>query len=152
MPLYAAYGSNLDPARMASRAPASPPIGWGWLRGWRLTFGCRDVGWTGALTTMVEDPGHDVFVMLYDMTPVDEASLDLWEGVELGLWHKIRVRVETRDGAVLAWAYVLDDYEGGLPSAAYRQVIADAARAGGAPTAYVDRIATHPCQEDLDAD
>ena len=47
--LYAAYGSNLDPQRMAERAPYSPVAGTGWLEGWRLTFGGEDRGWDGAL-------------------------------------------------------------------------------------------------------
>ena len=69
MALYAAYGSNLDPHRMAQRAPASPVAGTGWLRGWRLTFAGEDVGWDGALSTVVEDADSSVFVMLYDVPP-----------------------------------------------------------------------------------
>lgn len=146
MALYAAYGSNLNPHHMAQRAPASPAAASGWLRGWRLTFGGADVGWDGALSTVVEDPLSEVFVMLYDMPPADEVALDAWEGADLGLWRKIRVRVETLDGAVLAWLYVLDAYEGGLPSAHYLGVIADAAEAGGAPDDYVARLRRHPCR------
>ena len=144
--LYAAYGSNLDPHRMAQRAPASPVQGTGWLRGWRLTFGGEDVGWDGALSTVVEDEDSSVFVMLYDVPPQDELLLDVWEGTDLGLWRKVRVRVHTPDGELLAWLYVLDAYEGGLPSAHYLGVIADAAEVGGAPTAYVDRLRSHPCR------
>ena len=39
MALYAAYGSNMDPAHMLQRCPSSPVAGTGWLPGWRLTFG-----------------------------------------------------------------------------------------------------------------
>ncbi|MGI9063885.1 MAG: gamma-glutamylcyclotransferase family protein, partial [Pseudonocardiaceae bacterium] len=35
MPLYAAYGSNMDPAQMMKRAPHAPMAGTGWLSGWR---------------------------------------------------------------------------------------------------------------------
>src|SRR5204863_7666797 len=112
MALYAAYGSNLDPDRMALRAPHSPLHGTGWLQGWRLTFGGEDVSWDGALGTVVEDPGHQVYVALYDITPADEGSLDKWEGVDIGLFRKLRVRVQTLDGEVAAWIYVLDAYEG----------------------------------------
>ncbi len=144
--LYAAYGSNLDPHRMAQRAPASPAQGTGWLRGWRLTFAGEDVGWDGALSTVVEDDTSSVFVMLYDVPPQDEWALDAWEGADLGLWRKIRVRVHTMGGEPLAWLYVLDAYEGGLPSAHYLSVIADAAEAGGAPRDYVVRLREHPCR------
>lgn len=146
MTLYAAYGSNLDPRRMAQRAPSSPVRGSGWLRGWRLTFSGEDLGWDGALSTVVEDADGSVFVMLYDMTAQDERALDMWEGVGLGLWTKIRVRVQTMGRHELAWVYVLDAYEGGLPSAHYLGVIADAAEAGGAPATYVERLRLMPCR------
>jgi hypothetical protein len=144
--LYAAYGSNLDPHRMAARAPASPVFATGWLHGWRLTFAGEDVGWDGALATVVEDAAGSVFVMLYDVPALDEAALDAWEGTDLGLWRKLRVRVRAVGEEHLAWLYVLDAYEGGLPSAHYLGVIADAAEAGGAPHAYVSRLRELPCR------
>jgi len=131
---------------MARRAPSSPVRGSGWLRGWRLTFAGEDLAWDGALSTVVEDPDDSVFVMLYDVTSADERELDGWEGADLGLWTKIRVRVQTMGRLELAWIYVLDAYEGGLPSAHYLQVIADAARAGGAPESYVERLRWRPCR------
>ena len=99
-----------------------------------------------ALATVVEEPASQVFVMLYDMSAIDEQRLDRWEGSDLGLYVKVRVRVATLEGEQLAWLYVLDDYEGGLPSAHYLGVIADAAEAGGAPRDYVERLRTHPCR------
>lgn len=146
MTLYAAYGSNLDPHRMAQRAPSSPPFGSGWLRGWRLTFAGEELGWDGAMATIVEDDSGEVFVMLYDLTSADEFALDAWEGADLGLWRKVRVRVNTLQGDHLAWAYALDAYEGGLPSAHFLGVIADAAEAGGAPDDYVRRLRAMPCR------
>jgi len=74
--LYAAYGSNMDPAQMAERCPHSPWRGSGWLEGWRLTFGGEDIGWEGAMATVVEELGERVFVVLYELSAADEASLD----------------------------------------------------------------------------
>ena len=96
MPIYAAYGSNMHPEQMLQRAPHSPMAGTGWLHGWRLTFGGEDIGWEGALATLVEDPDSKVFVVLYDMTKEDEENLDRWEGSELGVHKKIRCRVRPR--------------------------------------------------------
>jgi hypothetical protein len=144
--LYAAYGSNMEPAQMLERAPHSPMAGSGWLEGWRLTFGGEDLGWEGALATIVEDPASRVFVVLYDVTSLDETGLDRWEGGELGIHSKIRLRVQTMDGSTLAWLYVLDAYEGGLPSARYLGVLAEAAETAGAPVDYVDDLRTRPCQ------
>src|SRR6188472_1180738 len=100
MAVYAAYGSNMDPGQMALRAPHSPLRGTGWLDGWRLTFGGEQMGWEGALATVVEEQGHQVFVGLYDLAPVDEDSLDRWEGVPLALYRRATVRVHTLDGDV----------------------------------------------------
>jgi gamma-glutamylcyclotransferase (GGCT)/AIG2-like uncharacterized protein YtfP len=144
--LYAAYASNMDAAQMATRAPHSPQRGPGWLVGWRLTFGGENLGWEGALATVVEDENSQVYVMLYELTDADERALDSWEGGDLGLYRKLRVRVQTMDGEVLAWLYVLDDYEGGLPSARYLGILAEAAEAAGAPDDYVHELRRRPCR------
>jgi hypothetical protein len=143
VPLYAAYGSNLDPQWMSTRCPHSPFRGTGWLPGWRLTFAGADHGWDGALATIVEDPIAAVFVGLYDVTKDDERALDGWE---TSLYRKLRLRVHTLDGEQLAWCYVLDAYEGGLPSASYLSVLADAADAAGAPDDYVADLRSRPCR------
>jgi len=142
--LYAAYGSNLDPAQMAERCPHSPQRGTGWLDGWRLTFGGEDLGWEGALATVAEDDTERVFVALYDLADGDEAALDRWDGASIGYYRKFTVRVTTRDGDVLAWLYVLNDYEGGLPSARYLGIVADAAELAGAPADYVAALRQRP--------
>lgn len=146
MALYAAYGSNMDPAQMKERCPHSPFAGSGWLKGWRLTFGAEELGWEGALATIVEDPFSDVYVGLYDVTPPDERVLDQWEGADTGLYRKVRVRVATLEGEPLAWVYVLDGFEGGLPSARYLGVLSDAAEKAGAPDDYVAELRTRPCR------
>ena len=131
---------------MSERCPHSPSRGTGWLEGWRLTFGGEDIGWEGALATLVEDPASRVFVRLYDVPPQDERALDRWEGVDIGVYRKLRLRVQTLDGDVLAWLYVVEGYEGGLPSARYLGLIADAAEAAGAPDDYVTDLRTRPCK------
>ena len=153
MPLYAAYGSNMHPEQMLERAPHSPMTGTGWLHGWRLTFGGEDIGWEGALATVVEEPLSQVFVVLYDVTPADEQNLDRWEGSELGIHKKIRCRIDRITDSpdappdpVLAWLYVVDAWEGGIPSARYLGVMADAAEIAGAPSAYVHGLRTRPAR------
>src|SRR5271154_1958111 len=142
--LYAAYGSNMDPAQMLLRCPHSPQRGTGWLEGWRLTFGGEELGWDGALTTVVEDSAERVFVALYDVPEIDEKELDSWDGVNLGFYSKIKVRVQSLDGDALAWLYVLDAYEGGLPSAQRLSILVDAAVKAGAPADYIDWLRARP--------
>lgn len=146
MTLYAAYGSNLDPRQMLARTPHSPHRGTGWLIGWRLTFGGEELGWEGALATIAESPGEQLFVSLYDLTADDEKALDAWEGEEIGLYRKVRLRVQTMNGEELAWLYVLNGWEGGMPSARYLGILSDAAEAAGAPRDYVAALRARPCQ------
>ena len=146
MPLYAAYASNLDPARMGERCPHSPLRSTGWLVGWRLTFGGEELGWEGALATIVEDVLEQVFVAIYDVTDDDITLLDAWESADSGLYRKTRVRVATMNGEQVAWAYVLDAYEGGLPSAGSLGVLAAAAESADAPADYVAALRARPCR------
>ncbi|MDX2973828.1 gamma-glutamylcyclotransferase [Kribbella solani] len=149
MNLYAAFASNLDPNLMADRCPYSPLRGTGWITGWRLTFGGEELGWEGAMATVVEDPAdppNQVFVALYDVHPKDVERLDEWEWIDQGVYRKIQVRVQTLDGEQLAWMYVLNAYEGGLPSARYLGILAEAAEAAGAPDDYVADLRARPCQ------
>ena len=147
--LYAAYAGNLDPDRMAGRAPRSPVFSAGWLPGYRLTFGGEEHGWDGALPTVVEapdTPGAAVYVVLYELAPEDEPLLDEWEGAVDGLFQRLTVRVQTLEGEVPACVYVLEAYEGGLPGAMTLGLVADAAEAGGAPSDYVAELRSRPCR------
>jgi gamma-glutamylcyclotransferase (GGCT)/AIG2-like uncharacterized protein YtfP len=118
----------------------------GWLLGWRLTFGGEQHGWDGALATIVEDPIEQVFVAVYDVTDEDAGRLDSWESADSGLYRKTKVRVTTLLGEQVAWTYVLDAYEGGLPSASYLGILAEAAEAADAPDDYVAALRARPCR------
>jgi gamma-glutamylcyclotransferase (GGCT)/AIG2-like uncharacterized protein YtfP len=131
---------------MSERCPHSPLQTTGWLTGWRLTFGGEEHGWDGALATIVQDPFEQVFVALYDLSPQDESLLDEWESADSGLYRKTKVRVATLTGSIVAWTYVLDAYEGGLPSASYLGVLASAAEAADAPDDYVAALRRRPCR------
>jgi len=143
---YAAYGTNLDPTRMGERCPHSPLQTTGWLGGWRLTFGGEEHGWDGALSTIVQDPFEQVFVAVYAITRDDERRLDELEQVDSGLYRKTKVRVATMTGELVCWTYVLDAFEGGLPSALTLGTIADAAEAAAAPDDYVSALRLRPCR------
>jgi hypothetical protein len=151
MGLYAAYGSNMDPAQMVRRCPSSPFLGTGWIRGWRLTFGAEEYGWEGALATLVPDGAPEqlhpgVFVALYDLTEADESALDAWEGADSGLYRRVHLRVHTLEADQVAYVYVLDAFEGGLPSARHLGTIAAAAEAAGAPDDYVLELRSRDCR------
>jgi gamma-glutamylcyclotransferase (GGCT)/AIG2-like uncharacterized protein YtfP len=131
---------------MAERCPHSPLACTGWLMGWRLTFGGEEKSWDGALPTIVEAAGHQVFVAVYEVSEADERGLDAWEGVDLEVYTKVRLRVSTLDGATTAWTYVVNAFEGGLPTARTIGTIADAAEAADAPQDYVHALRALPCR------
>ena len=87
-----------------------------------------------------------MFVAVYDVTSEDESELDQWDSADTGLYRKTRVRVKTMSGELVVWAYVLDAYEGGLPSASYLGVLADAAEAADAPVDYVAALRRRDCR------
>ena len=91
----------------------------------------------------MQDPLEQVFVAVYDVSREDESALDSWEGADSGLYRKTKVRIFTLTGETVVWTYVLDAYEGGLPSASYVGVLAEAAEAADAPDDYVR--ASAPC-------
>jgi hypothetical protein len=125
---------------MLQRAPHSPHLGTGWLRGWRLTFGGEEIGWEGAVATLAEAPSESVFVSIYDLTRQDESNLDQWEGVTTNLYSKIRVRVDTLTGVQLCYVYVLNSFEGGIPSKRYLEIMINAAIEAGAPSDYLEKL------------
>jgi gamma-glutamylcyclotransferase (GGCT)/AIG2-like uncharacterized protein YtfP len=130
---------------MRAYCPHSPMVGTGWLEGWRLTFaGEEELGWEGAVTTVVESPGDRVFVALYDVHPRDAENLDEVEGANAGTYNKITVRVATLEGELTGWVYTFNGYEGGLPTTWYLHEIATAAERAGAPTDYVESLRTRP--------
>ena len=52
----------------------------------------------------------------------------------------------------MAWVYVLDAFEGGLPSASYLGMLADAAEAADAPADYVAALRSRPAGRTSGAD
>ena len=145
--LYAAYGSNLDPAQMSGRCPHSPLRWTGWIPGWRLTFGGE--GFDGALPTVVEARRGRRTSSSPSTTsrPPTSRPSTPWESADAaGLYQKVRVRVETLDGIKTAWVYVLDDFEGGMPSARTLGILADAAQSAGAPEDYLTELRGRPCR------
>ena len=144
--LYAAYGTNLDPARMGERCPHSPLRTTGWLTG--LAAHVRRRGPRLGRRPVHDRRGPDRAGLRGRLRRhrEDESALDGWEAADTGLYRKTKVRVSTLTGEMLVWTYVLDAYEGGLPSASYLGVLADAAEAADAPADYVAALRARPCR------
>ena len=83
MPLYFAYGSNMNVDAMARRCPRSKALGLARLERHRLAV-MRE-GWL----TAVRDPRSAVHGVLWDLALSDVAALDRYEGVPQGLYAKL---------------------------------------------------------------
>ena len=103
---YFAYGSNMNPARLADQrlkeraVQMGPRIG-GRLDGWRLTFNKIARSPEGAAAgNIVEAPGEVVHGTLNQMPDTGLAVLDIWEGVAGGHYERRIVPVVRGDTGV----------------------------------------------------
>lgn len=134
MPLYFAYGSNMDRAQMAARCPASAAIGTARLAHHRLVI-MRE-----GYASVVRDPRRIVWGVLWDLALADIPALDRYEGVGGGLYTKRHVAVLSASGARRALIYVGRNAGPGLPRPGYLEAVVEAARTQDMPPAYVAEL------------
>lgn len=137
MPLYFAYGSNMDTVAMAVRCPRSVPAGLARLP--RHRFALMRQGYA----TVERDPRRDVWGLLWTLALADIPALDRWEEVSRGLYAKTTQPVVRAGGtAVRALVYVAGpaDGVGSAASRGYGEGVVSAARAIGLPASYVGDI------------
>ncbi len=105
--LYFAYGSNMNPARMARRGMRyvdSMPAA---LGGWSLRFNKRAEGKRGiAYANIVPEREGRVEGVLYRLTEAAGITrMDPYEGYPVRYARRI-MEVETREGLQPAWVYI----------------------------------------------
>lgn len=147
MPLYFAYGSNMDAAAMAQRCPRSKVLGRARLM--RYRFAIMAEGYA----TVERDPRSVVWGVLWDVALSDVRALDAYESVATGLYSKIQQTVlldAAKDGAgvsqqVRALVYTGRGSRGpgkpaGVPLPGYMDQVIAAARALELPPAYIRQL------------
>jgi cation transport regulator ChaC len=137
MPLYFAYGSNMDVSAMRSRCPKARPIGPARLARHRFVL----MGRTG-YASVHRDSGAEVHGVLFDLAFSDIPPLDRYEDVAHGLYVKAVQPVTLAQGGVRQALIYLgtDTTVGGRPPPGYMDDVVAAARAAGLPGAYVARL------------
>lgn len=134
MPIYFAYGANMDVAGMATRCPHSRALGVGRLERHRLAV--MPNGWGN----VVPDPRSRVHGVLWDLAFADVRALDRFEDVGRGLYRKIVLPIlKSGGGATRALVYV-GRGDGGAPRPEYLETIVAAARHWRLPAPYIDEI------------
>ncbi len=114
--LYVAYGSNLNLAQMAVRCPSAKVWAKGVLNNWELVYRGRK---GNAHATIKRKVGSSVPVLIWDIQPIDERWLDLYEGYP-SYYYKRDVMVDVGGRRKKAMAYVMDELQPpGRPSETY---------------------------------
>jgi gamma-glutamylcyclotransferase (GGCT)/AIG2-like uncharacterized protein YtfP len=111
-PLYAAYGSNLDHARMRQRCDGAVAVGTLLLPGWRLVV--------NRYASIARDAGAAVPIGLWRVTADHLAALDIVEGVAIGSYARRRIPLPAPvEGFDMAWTYLEKADRPGPPEARY---------------------------------
>ncbi|MBQ0819444.1 gamma-glutamylcyclotransferase [Microvirga sp. HBU67558] len=131
MPLYFAYGSNMDQAAMLQRCPASKPVGVARLM--RHRFIVFDEGYA----TVVRDPQRAVWGMVWELALADVPALDRYESLSTGLYTKVVQPVVTEQGPRRAIVYIGRSTKPGTPLPGYMEGVVEAARHAGLPEDYI---------------
>ncbi len=131
MPLYFAYGSNMDQAAMLGRCPGSKPAGIGRLM--RHRFMIFDEGYA----TVARDPQRAVWGMVWDLALADVPALDRYESLSTGLYTKAVQPVVTGQGPRRAIVYVGRSARPGAPKPGYMEGVIEAATHAGLPEDYI---------------
>ncbi len=131
MPLYFAYGSNMDQAAMLQRCPASKPVGIGRLM--RHRFIIFDEGYA----SVVRDPQKAVWGMVWDLALADVPALDRYESLSTGLYSKVVQPIVTEKGPRRAVVYIGRSAKPGKPLPGYMEGVVEAATHAGLPEEYI---------------
>ena len=129
--LFAAYGGGVNRTEMAKRCPTAKLLGASTLRNHRLVFRGSHAA---AVTNIEPAKGCGVPVLVWDITPADEAALDLYEGFP-HLYEKQQFRLRLDGKVVDCMAYVMrGDRPIGKPSAFYYSAVLEGYKAAGFDT------------------
>ena len=145
--LYAAYGSNLHPTRLAQRVHSARQIGSGFVPGWSLN--CHKRSKDGSAKFNIVAGGHGVYVAVFEISADDKIKLDDIEGVGSG-YQAVNLPVPQIGNCR---TYVAEDYyvdESLLPYEWYKKLTTLGAREQCFPDAYVQLIDEIPACEDPD--
>jgi gamma-glutamylcyclotransferase (GGCT)/AIG2-like uncharacterized protein YtfP len=130
MPLYFAYGANMDAEGMSRRCPSSKSIGLARLPRHRWIVS------GDGYANVVRDPRREVQGMLWDLALSDVPTLDRFEDVPR-LYRKVLQPVITAKGVRRALVYVGRSTEPGRPRPGYLDLVIKAAESAGLAPAQI---------------
>ena len=123
MPLYFAYGSNLDRVQMARRCPTSHPICRAELPEHRLAFTGPSAKRGRGVATVLRDRHNCTPGVLYALSTADVRALDGYEGHPWA-YRRVELDVFMDDGRLAkAWTYIKRDTSPCPPGDGYFGII-----------------------------
>lgn len=132
---YIAYGSNLNLPQMGMRCPTANIVGTAEIKNHQLLFRGND---GTAVATVEPKDGSSVPVLIWDILPNDEKSLDRYEG-HPWLYRKENVQVEFNGEPVETMVYIMNDiYDIAMPSQRYFDTIKEGYKSAGFDEAVLD--------------
>lgn len=139
MPLYFAYGSNMDETAMAKRCPKSTSISPAVLHRHRIAMMAE------GYVTIIRDPRAAVYGLLWNIALSDMRALDRYESLHTGLYSKLTQPVKRFGGDGVrplqqALVYVGNNNCWAPPEADYIQSILVQAARLGFPPAYISEL------------
>lgn len=111
---YIAYGSNLSQEQMARRCPTAKIVGTTTLKDWRLLF--------NGPASIERKEGYEVPVLIWEIMPTDEKSLDRYEGYP-SYYRKEMLDIEINKSKEKAMVYIMNTYNESIPSDFYYEVL-----------------------------
>jgi gamma-glutamylcyclotransferase (GGCT)/AIG2-like uncharacterized protein YtfP len=138
MPLYFAYGSNMDEAALRTRCPKARALGVGRLARHRFVL------MSSGYASVRRDPKTEVHGVLFELALSDVAPLDRYEEIDGGLYTKA-VQPILRHGGASSRALIYlgtDQTSGRRRIPGYMEAIVAAARGAGLPPDYVAMLET----------
>jgi gamma-glutamylcyclotransferase (GGCT)/AIG2-like uncharacterized protein YtfP len=155
---YFAYGSNLDFVQLRGRCPSAQFVCRAVLKDHALAFTRRSVARNCGVADVIQQKGHDVWGVVYQLEPGDLASLDANEGYQpdreparnaYNRKNAVRVHAENEPWQILKVSL----YEAvkmpnpPRPSEAYMRQIIDGAKFWKLPLQYLEELQRFPTLE-----
>lgn len=143
MPLYFAYGSNMESRQMVSRCPSARFVGKATLEGYCVTFPRMSVRWQGGAASVGPDEDRRVEGVVYEMDEIDFEPLDRFEGVAKNRYYRCSLPVLLADGRTLEPEVYIANSEAGAPfppDPGYLNQMIVGAQEHGLPEGYITML------------
>jgi gamma-glutamylcyclotransferase len=142
---YFAYGSNMNHEQMLARGANPKVVGAAKLPDHQLAFYDYSAVWDGAEETVVPAPGHDVWGVVYELSPSDRERLDDAQDARLdgtGAYFHSPAKVTDLEGNVYTVLLYKKDKQGipQKPSQEYLNFIVQGAVDHQLPSGYVETL------------